>query len=93
MNEGCHGGWGYFDSLFLEQHGAFSDSCDGISLYQGSLSTNGCSTYKDCDVVAGVEDTYYVGQGFYGGMSEQTIIKELRVRGPVLYDFNAGSVF
>ena len=54
---------------------------------------NGCATYSGCDVVAGVKDTYYVGQGFYGGMSEQDIIKELRVRGPVLFDFNAGQIF
>ena len=43
--------------------------------------------------MAGVKDTYYVGPGYYGGMSEQDMIKELRVRGPILFDFNANSVF
>ena len=43
--------------------------------------------------MAGVSDTYYVGKDFYGGMSEQDMMKELRVRGPILFDFNANSVF
>ena len=43
--------------------------------------------------MAGVSDTYYVGPGYYGGMSEQDMIKELRVRGPILFDFNANAVF
>ena len=91
MNEGCHGGWGFFDSLYLEQHGAISASCGNE--YSGSLSEEGCSIYAACEKVAGVSDTYYVGPGFYGGMSEADMIKELRVRGPILFDFNANSVF
>ena len=43
--------------------------------------------------MAGVSDTYYVGPGHYGDMSEQDMIKELRVRGPILFDFNANAVF
>ena len=43
--------------------------------------------------MAGVKDTYYVGTGFYGGMTEQDMVKELRVRGPILFDFNANHVF
>ena len=35
LNEGCHGGWGYFDSLYLEQHGAISANCGPE--YDGSL--------------------------------------------------------
>lgn len=27
MNEGCHGGWGHFDGLFLEQYGAVAEQC------------------------------------------------------------------
>lgn len=43
--------------------------------------------------MAGVSDTYYVGPGHYGDMSEQDMIKELRVRGPILFDFDANEVF
>ena len=91
MAEGCHGGWGYFDSLFLEQYGAVEKSCGHE--YQGSLSAGGCSTWSDCKAVAGVEDTYYVGRDFYGGMSEEDMVKEVRTRGPILFDFNAGISF
>ena len=44
--------------------------------------------------MAGVLDTYYVGPGrHYGGMTEQDLVKGLRVRGPFLFDFNANSIF
>lgn len=39
-----------------------------------------------------MKDTYYIG-GHYGGMSEQSMMKELRARGPILIDFNAGASF
>lgn len=34
-----------------------------------------------------------MGKGFYGGMSEESMMKEIRVRGPILFDFNAGAAF
>ena len=44
--------------------------------------------------MAGVKDTYYVGEKrSYGTMSEQDMIKEVRARGPILIDFNAGAEF
>ena len=54
---------------------------------------NGCSAFKDCKPVAKAADTYYVGGGYYGGMSEEDIIRELRANGPVLFDFEAGIEF
>ena len=41
----------------------------------------------------GVEDTYYVGQGAYGRMTEEDMLKEVRARGPINFDFNAGLEF
>jgi len=91
LNEGCHGGWGYFDNLFLENFGAVEESCIANAGYQASLSPEGCSKWSACSYKAGVEDTYYVGDRHYGGMSEQDMIKELRARGPTLLDFNAAT--
>ena len=90
MNEGCHGGWGYFDGMFLEQYGAVEESC---AEYAASISPEGCGKWTSCRTVAGVKDTYYVGSRHYGGMSEQDMLKEVRARGPILIDFNAGREF
>ena len=90
MNEGCHGGWGYFDGMFLEQYGAVEASC---AEYTPTTSPEGCGRWADCPIVAGVKDTYYVGSRHYGGMSEQDMVKEVRARGPILLDFNAGREF
>ena len=43
--------------------------------------------------MVGVKDTYYVGGGAYGKMSEADMLKEVRARGPILFDFNAGMEF
>ena len=58
VNEGCHGGWGYFDGLFLENYGAISAT---NADYEASTSTEGCGKWKGHPYVAGVADTYYVG--------------------------------
>ena len=76
--------------MFLEQYGAVDASC---AEYIASSNPEGCGKWAGCRTVAGVKDTYYVGSRHYGGMSEQDMIKELRVRGPILFDFNANSVF
>ena len=88
LTEGCHGGWAYFDMLFLENYGAVEESCIADSDYKSSLSPEGCSKWSKCSYKASVEDTYYIGDGYYGGMSEQDMIKELRARGPITLDFN-----
>ena len=43
--------------------------------------------------MAGIEDSYYVGNDSYGGMTEQDMIKELRVRGPIIFDFHTSEEF
>ena len=89
MNEGCHGGWGYFDGLFIEHFGAVSADC---APYQASVSEGGCANWASCDRVATVENTGYIG-GYYGANTEELMIKELRARGPFLFDFDAGPQF
>lgn len=89
MTEGCHGGWGIFTGFFLENFYAVDASC---APYQAKTAENGCSAFSQCAPVAKVGHTYYVSD-HYGGMSEETIMKELRANGPLLYDFMADHVF
>lgn len=42
VNEGCHGGWGFFDGLFLENYGAVEEKC---APYEGSTSPEGCARW------------------------------------------------
>ncbi len=63
MNEGCHGGWGQFDGLFVEQYGAVSETC---APYQGAIDLKGCAAHRKCEPIATVTDTYYVGSRTYG---------------------------
>lgn len=90
VNEGCHGGWGYFDGLFLENYGAVDEKC---AAYEASISPDGCARWSSCEPIVGVSDVYYVGPRAYGRMSEADMLKEVRARGPILIDFNAGFEF
>ena len=79
------------DGLFMENFGAVEETC---APYEASTSPEGCGRWDDCKIVAGVTDTYYVGEHrAYGKMTEEDIIKEVRARGPILVDFNAGHEF
>lgn len=89
MTEGCHGGWGIFTGFFLQSFYTVSESC---AKYTASTEVDGCKEFANCAPVAKVRDTYYVG-GHYGGMSEQAIMKELRARGPLLFDLMSGPQF
>lgn len=89
MTEGCHGGWGLLYGYFLESYYtvAYADAP-----YAAKTKENGCREWKNAKPLASVEETYYVG-GAYGKMTEELLMKEIRARGPVLYDFNAGHEF
>lgn len=76
--------------MFLETFGAVEEKC---APYEGSTTPRGCARWAECPIVAGVKDTYYVGSGAYGKMSEADMLKEVRTRGPLLFDFNAGVEF
>jgi cathepsin C len=89
MTEGCNGGWGAFKGFFLEQFYTVLESC---APYEAKTYVDGCKKYKECEPIAKVDKTYYLG-GHYGGMSEENIIRELRANGPVLFDFAAGADF
>lgn len=89
LTEGCHGGWGLLSGIFLESYHTVADS---FSPYSASTTENACSNFATAPKVASVDQVYYVG-GSYGLMTEELLMKEIRGRGPVLYDFNAGYEF
>ena len=89
MTEGCNGGWGAFTGFFLENYYTVAEEC---APYRGKTFVDGCQVYQDCEPIAKVGETYYIG-GHYGGMSEESIMRELRANGPVLFDFDADISF
>jgi len=86
LTEGCHGGWGLLYGFFLESYWTVSEQS---ARYEAKTTEDGCKKYENLPKVASVEETYYVGGG-YGMMTEELLMKEIRARGPVLFDFNAG---
>jgi hypothetical protein len=89
MNEGCHGGWGIFNGMFLEDY--YTVSRDDAP-YLADVEGGSCSAYASLKPRAKVLETYFIG-GHYNGMSESDMMWELRARGPFLLDFNAGKPF
>jgi len=75
--------------MFLESYYTVSEN---DAPYKAKTKEFECSDYRGKKPVASVEDTYYIGGG-YGMMTEETLMAEIRARGPVLYDFNAGYEF
>jgi len=89
LTEGCHGGWGLLAGMFLESYYTVEDN---RAPYKAATTEHTCSQFANLEPAASVESTYYVG-GAYGEMTEEKLMKEIRARGPVLFDFNAGYEF
>jgi len=89
LTEGCHGGWGLLYGYFLE---SYYTVLEKDATYTASTTDHGCQRFANKEPAASVEETYYIG-GAYGRMTEELIMKEIRARGPVLFDFNAGYSF
>ena len=89
LTEGCHGGWGLLAGMFLESYYTVEDH---KAPYKAATTEHTCNMYAKIPKAASVERTYYVGGG-YGRMSEDSLKREIRARGPVLFDFNAGYEF
>lgn len=51
MTEGCNGGWGFFQGLWLEHYYSVEEEC---APYLESTTVDGCQLYRDCDPVAKV---------------------------------------
>ena len=73
----------------MEDYYTVSEEC---APYTAWTMVDGCQAYRDCKPAAKVSETYYIG-GHYGANSEESIIRELRARGPILFDFHADRKF
>lgn len=88
--EGCDGGYPTLALKFIEEFGLVPESC-----FPYSDDPKSCSEVCDMDSIPykiSVKNYGYVG-GFYGGASEELIMKELRARGPLTISFNPSSTF
>jgi cathepsin C len=87
LNEGCHGGWGFIDGIFLNNYYTVSEQCAPYKSDRGE-----CRDYAHCEPVARASEMFYINE-HYGSMSEKAIMKELRSKGPTILDFNADQRF
>ena len=58
LNEGCEGGWAFFNGLFMEKGHMVREDCGP---YRGTTNGEKCSFYQKCPAVAKIEQSYFVG--------------------------------
>jgi cathepsin C len=85
--EGCDGGYPTLLNKFIQEFGVVKDEC---MEYKGQ----GIECHSECKSKEkiGVSDYYYIG-GYYGATDEESMMKELRARGPVIADFKPDSEY
>ena len=89
MNEGCDGGWPFFHGYLGENGHLVSEEC---APYLGKTKGDHCSNYQQCEPVAKVTDTYFVGKG-YGDSTEKKMMKEIIRNGMVNGELQCPKVF
>ena len=62
MNEGCDGGWGIMNGYFAENANLVSEKC---APYKARTKNDDCSNYKQCEPVAKIKKSYYLGDYNY----------------------------
>lgn len=85
--EGCQGGYPTLLHKFIQEFGLVTESC---MPYKGKIIN--CSERCSTSDIIGVSDYYLVG-GYYGAVTEENIMKELRSRGPLIVDLDPNSDF
>ena len=75
--------------FFLEDFYLPEESCVP---YEANTKGNKCPLYKDCPKAVSVEKAYYIG-GFYGNGNEESMMKEIRCRGPIVADLEVPLTF
>ena len=80
--EGCGGGYPILLARFIEEFGAIARECSPYVAMDAECVLECNNTLK-----VGVSEFYYVG-GYYGAADEENILKELRMRGPLITDFD-----
>ena len=89
LNEGCDGGWGIMNGLFLERANLVKESC---APYHAKTVGESCSNFKHCPAFAKIKDSYYVG-GYNFLPSVQMIQKEMLMHGPLVTEFKCDEKF
>lgn len=79
MNEGCGGGWAFFNGYFAENAYMVKDQC---MPYKAKTKGLTCGMAQNCSAYAKLERSYFVG-GAYGEVSEESMMKELVRNGPI----------
>lgn len=74
--EGCDGGFPTLLNKFIYEFGLVSDECVP---YKGR--TTECPS--ECPAQISISEYYYIG-GYYGASNEESMMKELRARGPII---------
>jgi len=82
FNEGCNGGWPILTGYFLEDFYLPLESC---APYEASTKGSKCPLYQECPKAVSVEKAFYIG-GFYGNGNEESMMKEIICRGPIVAD-------
>ena len=89
LNEGCDGGWSFFNGFLAENGYMVSEKC---APYDAKTKGHKCGDFEKCPPVAKVHDSYFIG-GAYGYSSEKKLMKELLRNGIVNGELNVPKVF
>lgn len=79
MNEGCDGGWAFFNGYLAERGYLVSEEC---APYKAKTKGLQCSDSSNCSAIAKVNKAYFVG-GAYGNTTEKNMMQEILMNGPV----------
>ena len=83
-NQGCNGGYPYLVVKEGFERGYFEEACSPIA-----LTDKECHEACFLEKLWKIKDYGYVGNGFYGGTNEETMMKEIYNNGPVVVAINA----
>jgi hypothetical protein len=89
MNEGCDGGWSFFNGYFTENSHMVSEKC---APYKAKTKGVKCGDYSQCPPVAKTHSSYFIG-GAYGEATEKKMMKELMRNGVINSELNVPSAF
>lgn len=87
--EGCEGGWPHFDAYFYEHAHLIAEDC---APYAGTTKGSKCSNWAQCQPVAKIQNTHYVGGGF-AQVSEKQMMKDILRNGAITVEFEANKLF
>lgn len=85
--EGCSGGYPTLLNKFIQEFGIITEKC-----MEYKRKEQKCKFHCEDEVKIGIKDYYIVG-GYYGAVTEEGIMVELRSRGPLIVDFYPDSDF